>query len=162
MVEQFHLTLALLLLGMTGCVQEDLESPLELPLLNVESFRCEVHPILLRTCAFGACHSDPDRRFRLFAPHRLRLAGEIGLLSETEIEANFNATLGFLQSGSSDAWLLLKPLDSSAGGYFHVGKEMFGGGDVFLSTSDPDYRTIASWVDGTLQDSTACSKGEEQ
>ena len=162
MVVRFHLAIALLLAGVPGCVQDDLENTLALPLPDAESFRCTVQPILIRTCAFGACHSDPNRRFRLFARHRLRLEGEVGSLSETEVQANLNATQGFVQSGSDDAWLLLKPLDSSAGGYYHVGKEMFGGGDVFLSTSDPDYVTIASWVDGILPAGTGCVDGEEQ
>jgi hypothetical protein len=36
--------------------------------------------------------------------------------------------------------LLTKPLAQSAGGVQHLG------GDIFLSTSDPDYVTILSWI----------------
>ncbi len=136
-------------LCVSACAQDGLEAKIALPSPSMAEFQCAVQPVLIRACAYAACHGDAARRFRLFAPHRLRLAGtETGALSSAEVVANYQATRGFLQTGSNDALLLRKPLDEEAGGYYHVGAELFGGGDVFESTGDPDYRTIAAWIDG--------------
>ncbi len=150
----------LVLLVLTSCTQSDIDASRELPMPDFEAFRCGVEPILVRTCGFTACHASPQRRYRIFAPQRLRLEGsDLGRLSLEETTANYHATRGFIQNSSEESLLLQKPLDSAVGGYYHEGKEHFGGVDVFLSKSDVDYARIAAWIDGTL-DAVSCEELE--
>ena len=54
-----------------------------------------------------------------------------------------------------------KPLDVDAGGYFHRGKEIFGGEDVFTDTEDPDYQIIRGWLAGETADPNCVYDGTE-
>ncbi|TMQ04761.1 MAG: hypothetical protein E6J90_50635 [Deltaproteobacteria bacterium] len=53
---------------------------------------------------------------------------------------------GFTSTG--EPFLLAKPLDVDAGGYYHRGKELYKEGDVFVTMDDPGYKLPADWVAG--------------
>lgn len=56
---------------------------------------------------------------------------------------------------------LLKPLEQQAGGLFHRGAELFGGGDVYLTPADPDFVTLRSWVEGAKEDPKCIEPGSD-
>lgn len=154
------LALAALGLGSVACIEQ---SPQDLPALDEPYFRCRVQPILDAKCSMLACHGDARRPFHTFARNRLRLDGtnvQRNLpLSTVEASINFDNTRGWVETSSPAAsFLVLKPLDVDAGGYFHRGDDLFGGGDVFLERADPDFRTLLLWVEGATED-PACGGG---
>ena len=46
------------------------------PEVDEAYFRCAVEPVLVRECSSPACHGYSERRFRVLAPGRMRLAAE--------------------------------------------------------------------------------------
>ena len=127
--------------------------PMQIGSLDREYFRCNVQPVLAARCAFPACHGSARRPLSLYAVGRMRY--QVGWdrptepLTATELESNFRIASGFsTATATGDVWLLVKPLDTAAGGYYHRGADLYGGQDVFLDTTDPDYQTLASWIAG--------------
>jgi len=148
--------------ALSACVQQGLEEELELPELDVSYFRCDVEPVLIKRCSFEACHGTDERPFRVYAPHRLRLDGLAGSpLTEAEHRANYDKALGFAGADGAPPLLMLKGLAVEAGGYFHRGAELYGGGDAFLAAEDPGYQTIATWIVGRGQAPTDCTPAPE-
>jgi hypothetical protein len=140
------------LIVLAGCATE-LQQPASPIALDRESFRCDVQPVLAARCAFPACHGSARRPLSLYAPGRMRYA--VGWdrptepLSERELDDNFRMASGFATAGATgEAWLLAKPLDTRAGGYFHRGSTLYGAGDVFLTEDDRGYQALASWIAG--------------
>ncbi len=154
-----HIAVVALALGASAC--SDLETERTLPPLDETHYRCAVEPVLARDCSYFACHGSAERPLRLYAPGRLRLdvppVYVLDPLTEPERAANLASVLG-LAAGEDleDSLLLLKPLDSDAGGYFHVGKSMFGGGDVFATKSAPGYLAIEAWLGGAADYDAEC------
>ena len=153
---------ALLLAGCwlaTACV----DNPVWLPDLDPAFHRCQVEPVFDHSCATLACHGDGRRPFHVFTRNRLRLAGDATdlnqPLTEAEIAANFDNARGFLADRPQDSWLLKKPLEQSAGGYFHLGKHQFAGPDVWASTDDAEYQVVLQWLRGATDDPTCVAKG---
>lgn len=141
---------ALLGLSLVACVEQQAQP---LPQLDPEFFRCNVQPIVDARCSMLACHGDIRRPFHAFTRNRMRLVGsnvQRNLpLSAEELDLNMKSALGFVdEERHAESWLLLKPLDADAGGYFHRGKEIFVGGDVWLDTEDPEYQTLLTWISG--------------
>ncbi len=150
---------ALGLIVAVGCdVPEEAKA---LPTLDAADFRCNVQPVIAARCSFLACHGSGRRPFRAYARGRLRLEiarHEIvsSALSDAELGANFEMARGFAADDRFDrSPLLLKPLDPSAGGHFHVATDLFGTEDVFATADDPGYQKIAAWLDGNTSDA-AC------
>src|SRR6185503_2993182 len=57
--------------GSTEC--KPATGPVTLPALDLELYKCEVHPIFQRGCAMMGCHgTDTERPLRLYARGRLR------------------------------------------------------------------------------------------
>lgn len=137
-------------------------------------FRCQVQPILTMTCGMFACHGADGtkgttmRYFRLYGRNRLRdpaipEAMRGSQLLPTERQANFVAARALIDTDNPDqSFLLLKPLDQLAGGYFHRGAEIFGGGDVFASVEDSDYKRLQAWVHGAKDDPQCIEPGSNQ
>lgn len=132
----------------TACVGEP---PLaEPPVVDRASFETDVYPVLLRDCAFPACHGNPSRFFRVFGPGRTRLDPTTGLYSApttAEIDASFDRARSML-SGVPDprqALLLRKPLEPSEGGAAHMGVDALGR-NVYSTRDDPGWRAIAAWA----------------
>ncbi len=150
------------LLCATACTR--LDAPRPTPQLDPSYFRCQVQPVLVRSCAALACHGNGERYFRLFGRNRMRSSGgeadrNLPLRPE-ELQANFDAAAARVDPDNPDqSFLLRKPLDARAGGWFHRGAEIFGQGNVFLSTDDPDYVTLQSWVLGAKEDSSCIEPG---
>lgn len=157
------MVLAILLSG--GC-QAGLEDGLAPAPLDEPFFRCRVQPVLTQSCAAFACHGDARRFLRVFARNRLRLGGteadRNAFLSEGERGHNYAAASALVVPGRPDESLLLrKPLDERAGGYFHQGAHIFGGGDVFLDREDSDYQVIAQWIEGATEDPSCIEPGSD-
>ncbi len=147
-----------------GC--QGVEAPRELPALDRHAYRCTVAPVLAARCSYGACHGDPQRPFLLYARGRLRLdvppeAATRAELSATEVEANWNMTIGLARDERLAGPLLLaKPLAVEAGGYCHGATNMYGGADVFVDGDDEGYRAVLAWIGGETADATCAPTGE--
>jgi len=133
------------------------------PPLDFAFYRCRVQPVLEDRCAMPACHGDARRPLAIYARSRLRAIGEpfdAAPLERAEIELNYVRASSFATWPPDAALLADKPLDERAGGSFHRGREMFGGDDVFVTTADPGYQTLLSWIAGELEDPTCDYAGE--
>jgi hypothetical protein len=137
------------------------------PEVDEAYFRCAVEPVLVRECSSPACHGYSERRFRVLAPGRMRLAAEYSdarqQITEEDAESgiqppltaneqrfNFLQARGFARGPVDDSQLLTRPLAVAAGGTVHVARL---GGDVFGSPADPGYAAIRAWLHGaTLHD----------
>jgi hypothetical protein len=150
-------------LAAAGCAQDLVESD-PLVVLDAAFFRCRVQPILAKDCGQLACHGDDRRYLKVYSRNRLRrstLESErnAAFLPE-ERDANFANARAFVRlDAPAKSLLLLKPLDETAGGAFHRGAEIFGAGDVFLTTEDPDYQVILQWIEGATEDPACVEPG---
>lgn len=102
------------------------------------------------------CHGNESRPFSTYAEQRFRLGidwedFELPLTVE-ELEANFRMASGFVAPKSSQADLLYaKPLDTRAGGLFHLGRTRYGDEDVFVSEEDLRYRVLREFASGATE-----------
>lgn len=141
-----------LVLAVMGCSSESIEPPPAAP--DRARFEAEVLPILATDCAFPDCHGNPQRFFRLYVPGRTRFDPSSALLApmtRVEIDASYERARSMLQASeddpATDAPLVRKPLDITAGGAPHRGLDRFGR-DVFASPDDPRYQAIVRWIEG--------------
>lgn len=123
------------------------------PLLDRLYFDCEAEPVLQARCSNFVCHGDPDRPLIVYTPNRLRLDAEDSktVVPTTPLEhrTNFDGAREFARSDTaSDSLLLLKPLDTSANGYYHFGESIYYQSDVFDSTADIGYQKLLDWIGG--------------
>ncbi len=138
-----------------------LTDPLPQVALDEAFFRCHVQPILSKECATFACHGNADRAFRLYARNRLRYGNadetqRNSKLNDAERQLNFDAARAFVDVGNrDDSFLLMKPLEADAGGYYH-GATKIGTTNVFASTSSMEWQTIAQWVKGAKEPNQQC------
>jgi hypothetical protein len=137
--------------GCTAPVQ-----PVEPPALDLCVFRRDVYPILGRDCSFAACHGAPERFFRVYSAGRSRLDVLVGPSSDAEIEATFERARSMLASSDTpeDSLFLRKPLELSAGGAAHAGRDRFGR-NIFASRDDPSWMLMAAWANGA-EGGTGC------
>jgi hypothetical protein len=76
-------------------------------------------------------------------------------LTAAELDANYAMASGFTSTAATgDALLLAKPLDTTAGGYYHRGSDLYKEGDVFMTKDDAGYQMIANWIAGTTAPAT--------
>lgn len=148
------MSLLLALVVGTGCVGE---APVaEPPEVDRARFEREVYPVLLRDCGFPACHGDTSRFFRVLGPGRTRLDPTTGLYAaptSAEIDATYDRARSML-SGAPEprqALLVRKPLEASAGGAAHMGRDALGR-NVYASTDAAGWRAIAGWAGVTLEE----------
>jgi hypothetical protein len=131
--------------------------------LDEAFYRCRVESVVVARCAFFACHGDPARPYRIYAPNRMRLdvtEDQRALyLTEAETRANYENAVGFSVStqgyGYDEPLLVEKPLDEAIGGAYHEGAEIYGAGDVFTDPSDPELDLLRAWIAGAREE-TAC------
>lgn len=146
-----------LLLLLPACVQNNIDSERPLPDADESFFRCQVQPVIAARCAFMGCHGTPERALPIYAEQRYRLGidwidYETPITAE-ELAANFRAVRGFFGRGGDEPDLLSeKPLDTSAGGLFHRGKDLYGTDDVFLSAQDRGYLILREFMSGATAD----------
>ena len=157
---------AIAIAGALSC-QSGLADPKPLASLDEPYFRCKVQPILTQSCAAFACHGDARRYFNVFARNRLRAQGlekdRNAPLSPLERAANFEAARAFVDPGAPESsWLLEKPLETAAGGYFHRGAQLYGGANVFADRSDPEFQVLLAWTQGKTEDPTCVEPGSDQ
>jgi len=113
------------------------------PQLDYGFFKSRVEPIFLRKrpdhtrCV--VCHAESNNAFNL-----QKLPGEGHAWSEDQSQQNFAMVSKLVTPGDPEASrLLLHPLAPEAGGdVFHSG------GRQFASKNDPDWKTLAQWVNG--------------
>jgi hypothetical protein len=157
--------LALLSILLSGC-QAGLEQSRTLAALDEPYFRCRVQAVLAKSCATFSCHGDGRRFLRLYARNRLRLGGDEttrnARLSADEYAANFESARALVDmSDPLGSFLVRKPLESAAGGFYHRGALIFGGGNVFATRDDPDFKTLTAWVGGATEDPTCVEPGSD-
>lgn len=127
-----------------GCGQVEPGSQDSLNTLNHSTFVSAIQPVFdSRGCANSGCHyrdkNDPNNggpggSLRLFD-----CSGNS--CTDDELMANHDSAYGMANlSTPAASKLLTKPLAESAGGIQHLG------GDIFLSTADPDYQTLLGWI----------------
>lgn len=134
--------------------------------LDEAYFRCRVQPVLTKSCGALACHGDVARYYHIFSRNRLRLGGgeeqRNAQLSVQERAFNYNATRAIVNVDvPGESYLLLKPLESSAGGYYHGGATLFKKGNVYPNREDPDFKTLEKWVNGEKEDSACIEPGSD-
>jgi hypothetical protein len=156
------MALSVLSCGMGAC-QPDFNVPVPSAPVDAAYFRCHVQPVLTKNCSMFACHGADGnngtgaRYFRLYARSRLRPVGvpeamRNSTFTAAEYTANFVAAADLIDTGSrDDSLLLLKPLEQSAGGYFHRGADLYGQGNVFLTRDDPDFVVLSAWAHGATE-----------
>jgi hypothetical protein len=116
-------------------------SPLDAPSLDYVFFKERVQPIFLKKRPGHArcvtCHSHG-------VPPLQPLARGAETWNEEQSRANFNMWKQFVVPGNPlKSQLLLHPLAREAGGdHFHAG------GKHWKSQSDPEWQTLAAWVNG--------------
>lgn len=158
---------ALAAAALSAACRTDLEDPAPATTLDEPYFRCHVQPVLTKSCAMNGCHGDGRRYFRVFARNRLRLgitaeAQRNAPLSAEERRANFTSAAALVDEAEPDRSMLLrKPLDPALGGYFHRGAEIFGGGNVWVDSSDPDLVVVRDWAHGKKEDPACVEPGSE-
>jgi hypothetical protein len=119
------------------------------PKLDYEFFKVRVEPIFLTKRPGYArcyvCHAESNNAF-----HLEKLAPDAHAWSEEQSRLNFAMAAKLVNSGDPDtSRLLLHPLAAEGGGdVFHSG------GRQFLSKQDPDWRTLAAWVNGATLSGT--------
>lgn len=132
-----------------GCVDEATELTLATP--NRQQFEAEVYPVLLRDCAFHACHGSTDRFLQVFGPGRGRMTANIKPLDPElplEIDHAYDRARSMIDAREPERSLLLKkPLETKAGGQGHEGSDGLGR-NVYQSKSAPGYDAIRRWVLG--------------
>jgi hypothetical protein len=120
------------------------------PELDRCAFERDVYPVLARDCGFPACHGSPDRFFRVFAPGRTRLDPATGPFeppTAEEIDATYERARSMLAGATrvEDSFLYRKPLEPSAGGSQHMGRDRFGR-NVYGNVRASGHRAIATWA----------------
>lgn len=139
----------LLLAAVGACASETTELTLSTP--DRMQFERDVYPVLLRDCAFHACHGSTDRFLQVFGPGRGRMTAEIKPLdpeSPLEINHAYDRARSMIDAHNLERSLLLKkPLATEAGGSGHEGADELGR-NVYQSKSEPGYAAIQRWVLG--------------
>jgi hypothetical protein len=137
----------------TGCSDE--RASVSLPEPEGEAFAQDVYPVLLRDCGSPTCHGASARFFQVFGPGRTRLSEEQDPLDPaTPLETleSYRRTRAMLEHDTDDLPLLLrKPLELSAGGASHGGRDAYGR-NVYASKEDPNYRVIERWATSTMHE----------
>lgn len=147
---RLQLTQAVAIAALSLAACRDDERIAQPPELDRARFDAEVYPLLLRDCGFPACHGDRDRFFRVFGPGRTRLSADTSLYepaTAAEREATFDRARSMLAAvpDPTQSLLLRKPLEERAGGGAHLGLDALGR-NVYASTEDPAWQTIAAWA----------------
>lgn len=136
------IALALTLLA-AGCGPDGTDQTLAPPRPDRAAFDLEAGPLLAKRCADTNCHGM-ERPFPLFAVGRrradVRLMFSTEPLTSAEVDANYTATLGFLDAPRPRDTTLLRKAIGMGGEGGHKG------GAVFAAPSDPECRAIERWI----------------
>ena len=113
-------------------------------------FQASVYPVLLRDCAFPECHGGEHRFLQLYGPGRVRLDSQsksADPATDAEMMLSYDRALSLLVTDAEleRSELLTKPLEPSAGGQGHKGRDLLGR-NVYRSKNDAGYAAIAAWA----------------
>ena len=130
-------------------------------------FQAGVSLFFERRCGTLDCHGQVGRPMRIYGARGLRLGNEAGLRPTTgdtsieEVASNYRSIVALQPEETSRAvaasgqdfalkklLIVMKPLGLDNGGFVHKGGSVISGGD-------DGYRCIATWIQGTT-DQTAC------
>jgi hypothetical protein len=128
-----------------GCGAEATPAP---PEADIASFALTAYPVLLRDCAFPACHASSERFFQVFGPGRVRLDPSTDSFAEAtpdEIAYSMERARSMLVPEVERSLLLRKPLETAAGGMFHKGADAHGR-NVYADTAAPGYQALLAWA----------------
>ena len=129
-------------IALAFCLQAASTSAAE-PVLDYGFFKSRVEPVFLKKrpnhARCYACHVESNTAFRLE-----RIAAGQKFWSEEQSRRNFETVSKSVVPGKpAESFILLRPLAPEAGGMpFHSG------GRQFASKNDPDWKTLAQWVNG--------------
>ncbi len=137
----------LALLG-AGCGQVEPGEEETIGQLDQSVFETTIQPILdARSCSEAGCHyrdknnpntGGPGGSFRIFDC-------SADSCSPEQLLANHDSAAGMANlANPTTSKLLTKPLALAAGGVQHLG------GDIFMSTADPDYAAILGWIQSPI------------
>jgi hypothetical protein len=145
----FQIACVLVLASAGACANESTELVVSTP--DRASFEETVYPVLLRDCAFSACHGSAERFLQVFGPGRGRMTPDLKPLdpiSPAEVSHAYDRARSMIDATHPEQSLLLrKPLATKAGGSGHEGTDELGR-NVYQSKIDPDYVAISGWVLG--------------
>lgn len=137
--------------NLPGCADDPAAlSTGELPAPSGALFAAEVYPVLLRDCAFSACHGASERFLHLVGPGRTRLEATTkpdDPVTLAEVVHSYDRCRSML-AGSRDVQrtlLLGKPLAIESGGQGHHGVDDFGR-NLYATTRDPRYALLVRWA----------------
>ncbi len=121
--------------------------------LDYGYYKSRVEPIFLKKRAGHArcatCHADANNALKL-----QKLSAKSTVWSDEESRKNFTLASALVTPGSPDkSHLLMYPLAPEAGGSVY-----HSGGRQFASKNDPDWKTIAAWVNGAKLKAAADAK----
>ena len=124
------------------------------PNLGVMQFKTDVYPVLIRDCAFQACHGAPERFFRIWGPGRVRLSPQSTAFSDAttdEVTRTYERARSMVDREHPERSLLLrKALATEAGGAGHLGADKFGR-NVYRTVDDDGYLKLSRWVFSEMQ-----------
>lgn len=135
----------LLALASTTCsVAAAHDEPLAQP--SRARFADEAGPLLSKRCGDVSCHGVAEHPYSIFTLGRRRIdpadTYSSKPLSLAEVDANYKATLGFLDAPRGrDTTLIRKALGLGGPGGHR-------GGAVFEAPSDPECVAILAWIEG--------------
>lgn len=115
-------------------------------------FEAEVYPVLLRDCAFDACHGARHRYLYVMGPGRPRWSPELEAddpADPREVQLSYERARSMLTTADpvTQSLLLLKPLSIESGGASHKGTDNLGR-DVYQSVEDNGYQVLLRWALG--------------
>jgi hypothetical protein len=121
--------------------------------LDYGYYKSRVEPIFLKKRAGHAhcamCHADANNALKL-----QNLSAKSKVWSDEESRKNFTLVSALVTPGSPDkSHLLMYPLAPEAGGSVY-----HSGGRQFASKNDPDWKTMAAWVNGAKLKAAADTK----
>lgn len=120
------------------------------PAADLELFRSEAYPVLMRDCGFNACHGVPERFLIVFGPNRARMdpaTHHDTPVLPVELEVTYERARSMLLTDGpvTRSLLLTKPLEASAGGVSHGGVDD-SNRNVYQSVEDPGYVALLKWA----------------
>lgn len=157
-VEATHLRrfrTVVLLCGLYGLSACDSDDKAVLPKVDYDYFVNEAYPVLMRDCAFGACHGNSERLFQVYGPGRARLPDAEGKYpgltsppkaTAEELAVSFARSRSMLLHRGDEiemAPLLRKPVQGGA----HFGVDRWGR-NVYRNTKNARYRVLKKWAQG--------------
>lgn len=115
-------------------------------------FEAEVYPVLLRDCAFDACHGSRQRYLFVMGPGRPRWSAEVEVddpADPREVQLSYERARSMLTTADTvnESLLLLKPLSINSGGSAHKGTDNLGR-DVYQTIDDEGYQALLRWARG--------------